>query len=100
MMRPMTRYEPASKYFRIGFGHPCFSRFCQTVKDREGAVRKDKEVMEKDTRWIYNDYQKGMVEARRTGKPLLVVLRCVPCLACAGIDRRCSPGDGFGAAAR
>ena len=58
----------------------------ETVKDREGAVRKDKEVMEKDTRWIYNDYQKGFAEAKRTGKPLLVVLRCVPCLACAGID--------------
>ncbi|HUR47050.1 MAG TPA: Trx7/PDZ domain-containing (seleno)protein [Candidatus Saccharimonadales bacterium] len=29
---------------------------------------------------------KGFTEAKRTGKPLLVVLRCVPCLACAGID--------------
>jgi hypothetical protein len=60
--------------------------FAEAVKDREGAVRKDKEVMEKDTRWIYNDYQRGFAEAQRTGKPLLVVLRCVPCLACAGID--------------
>src|SRR5207253_4645303 len=40
----------------------------------------------KDARWIYNDYQKGFADARRTGKPLLAVLRCVPCLACAGID--------------
>ena len=60
--------------------------FADTVKDREGAVRKDKATLENDARWIYNDYQRGFAEARRTGKPLLVVLRCVPCLACAGID--------------
>lgn len=58
----------------------------ETVKDREGAVRSDKATMENDARWIYNDYQKGFAEANRTGKPLLVVLRCVPCLACMGID--------------
>lgn len=58
----------------------------ETVKDREGSVREDKATMEKDTRWIYNDWEKGLAEGKRTGKPVLVVLRCVPCLACAGID--------------
>ncbi|MGB8167181.1 MAG: Trx7/PDZ domain-containing (seleno)protein [Chthoniobacteraceae bacterium] len=58
----------------------------ETVKDREGAVRNDRATMEKDARWIYNDWARGFAEAKRTGKPLLVVLRCVPCLACAGID--------------
>lgn len=58
----------------------------ETVKDREGAVRDDKAAMEKDTRWIYNDWEKGFAEGKRTGKPVLVVLRCVPCLSCAGID--------------
>ena len=58
----------------------------EAVKDREGAVRNDRAAMEKDTRWIYNDWPRGFAEAQRTGKPLLVVLRCVPCLACAGID--------------
>ena len=28
--------------------------------------------------WIYNDLQAGLAEARKTGKPLLVVIRCVP----------------------
>ena len=60
--------------------------FAETVKDREGSVRKDKAAMENDARWAYNDVDRGFTEARRTGKPLLVVLRCVPCLACAGID--------------
>ncbi|MFZ4681936.1 MAG: Trx7/PDZ domain-containing (seleno)protein [Terrimicrobiaceae bacterium] len=58
----------------------------ETVKDREGAVRDDRAAMEQNSRWIYNDWQKGFEEAKRTGKPLMVVLRCVPCKACAGID--------------
>jgi hypothetical protein len=58
----------------------------EAVKDREGAVRGDRERMQNDERWIYEDYQKGFAEARRTGKPLLIVLRCVPCLACMGLD--------------
>ena len=58
----------------------------ETVKDREGAVRQDRAAMEHDARWIYNDVQRGFAEAERAGKPLMVVLRCVPCLACAGID--------------
>ena len=62
------------------------SSFAAAVKDRETAVRDDKKTLENDARWIYNDYQKGFDEAKRTGKPLLVVMRCVPCLACAGID--------------
>ena len=62
------------------------SAVAETVKDREGAVREDRAAMEKDARWIYNDFSRGLAEAKRTGKPLLVVLRCVPCLACAGID--------------
>lgn len=58
----------------------------ETVKDREKAVRTDKAEMQNDARWIYNDWQKGFAEAKRTGKPLLVVLRCVPCLSCMGLD--------------
>ncbi len=58
----------------------------ETVKDREGAVRNDKASMENNARWIYNDLAKGFATAKSSGKPLLVVLRCVPCLACMGID--------------
>src|SRR5260221_7098341 len=62
------------------------SSLAETAKDREVAVRDDRAAMEKDARWIYNDFKAGFAEAKRTGKPLLVVLRCVPCLACSGID--------------
>ncbi len=60
--------------------------FSATVTNREAAVRADRATMEKDARWIYSDLQRGMTEAKWKGKPLLVVLRCVPCLSCAGID--------------
>lgn len=62
------------------------SAFADTVKDREGAVRGDKAAMENDKRWIYNDWQRGFEQAKWSHKPLLVVLRCVPCLSCQGID--------------
>lgn len=60
----------------------------ETVADRKAAVLNDRAAMEKDPRWIYNDFERGFAEGRRTGKPVLIVLRCIPCLACAGIDAR------------
>lgn len=67
-------------------GRPFFLCSGETVKDREGSVRTDKAKMEKSSRWVYNDLPSGFAEAKRTGKPLMVVLRCVPCLACMGMD--------------
>lgn len=58
----------------------------ETVKDREGAVRADKAKLEAGTRWNYDDVEGGFALAAKSGKPLLVVLRCIPCLACMGID--------------
>lgn len=58
----------------------------ETVADRKGAVLKDRALLGEDPRWIYDDYERAFAEGRRTGKPVLVVLRCIPCLACIGID--------------
>jgi serine protease Do len=58
----------------------------EAVKDREGAVRSDRDHMQANDRWIYNDIDRGFAEGKKTGKPVLVVLRCVPCKACMGID--------------
>jgi hypothetical protein len=63
-----------------------FTAKSEAVKDREGAVRGDRAKMENDARWIYNDVERGFAEAAKSGKPLLVVLRCVPCLSCMGMD--------------
>lgn len=36
--------------------------------------------------WIYNDLEKAKAQARRTGKPIFVTFRCVPCEACKAFD--------------
>ncbi len=53
---------------------------------REEKVRGDRRAFETDGHWIYNDLEAGVAQAKRTGKPLLVVFRCVPCEACAQLD--------------
>ena len=54
--------------------------------DREAKVRADKERVEADAKWIYDDLPRGVDEAKKSGKPLLVVFRCIPCEACAKLD--------------
>jgi hypothetical protein len=56
------------------------------AQTREEKVRADRRKVEADGFWIYNDLAKGMAEAKESGKPLLVVLRCVPCVECVRLD--------------
>jgi len=46
--------------------------------DRDSTILRDQEEVEATGSWIYNDLKGGFAEARKTGKPLLVLLRCVP----------------------
>lgn len=55
-------------------------------KTREEKVREDRAKVEAEGFWIYNDLPRGFAEAKRTGKPLLVVLRCIPCEECVKLD--------------
>lgn len=82
----MSFMNPARVLVAILFIVWCDLSPAAAVKDREGAVRQDKATMENDARWIYNDVDRGFAEAKKAGKPLLVVLRCVPCLSCVGLD--------------
>ena len=41
-----------------------------------GIALKD---LEPASHWIYDNWQQAQAEAKTTGKPLLVVLRCIPC---------------------
>ena len=79
-MNPTRIFAALALLNFVSLGHAA------AVKDREGAVRGDKAGMENDARWIYNDVDCGFAEAKKAGKPLLVVLRCVPCLSCVGLD--------------
>lgn len=56
------------------------------AQERELKVRGDQARMLKEGFWIYNDLAKGLEQAKATGKPLLVVFRCIPCEACAQLD--------------
>ena len=47
------------------------------AQDRETKVRNDRKNVEEAGRWIYNDLPKGIAEAKKTGKPLLVIFRCL-----------------------
>lgn len=56
------------------------------AQSREEKVRGDRERVLNEGFWIYNDLETGFDQARRTGKPLLVVLRCIPCEECVKLD--------------
>lgn len=57
-------------------------------KDRNTMVRDDRARIVDDGFWIYNDIDKGLSQAQATGKPLLVIFRCIPCEACAQLDEQ------------
>src|SRR5438045_621931 len=60
---------------------------CAVVaQTREEKVRGDKAKVEADGFWIYNDLARGYSEAKKTGQPLLVALRCIPCEQCVKLD--------------
>jgi hypothetical protein len=48
------------------------------AEDRDAKVRNDRQDVLSTGLWIYNDLPAGFAEARRTGKPLLVIFRCIP----------------------
>ena len=56
------------------------------AQTREEIVRADKEKVEREGFWMYNDIPGAFAEAERTGKPIIVVLRCLPCHECVKLD--------------
>lgn len=53
---------------------------------RDEMVREDKRKVTEDGFWIYNDLDQAFRQAKETGKPILVVLRCIPCHECVKLD--------------
>jgi len=58
----------------------------QQKKTRDQKVREDRDKVTQQGFWIYNDLESGFQQARQSGKPLLVVLRCIPCEECVKLD--------------
>jgi hypothetical protein len=65
----------------------------QERKNRDELVRDDLAEVVGDGFWIYNDLPKGILTAQLTGKPLLVVFRCIPCENCAQLDSEIAERD-------
>ncbi len=55
-------------------------------QDRDAKVRGDRATFEGSADWVYNDLEQGRKLARESGKPLFVVVRCIPCEACQKFD--------------
>ncbi len=56
------------------------------AQTRDEMVHEDRRKVTEDGFWIYNDLDKAFREAELTGKPILVVLRCIPCHECVKLD--------------
>ncbi len=56
------------------------------AQTREEKVRNDKQKVEAAGYWIYNDVPRAFAEAKQTGKPIVAVLRCLPCVECVKLD--------------
>ncbi|QDV33182.1 Trx7/PDZ domain-containing (seleno)protein [Tautonia plasticadhaerens] len=56
------------------------------AQDRATRVRGDRDTFAESLTWIYNDLGEGMAAAREQDKPLMAVVRCIPCEACQEFD--------------
>ncbi len=45
---------------------------------REQAVRNDRQNLEADQSWIYDDLELAMADAKAQQKPIMVLIRCLP----------------------
>ena len=47
----------------------------RAAESRDAKVRQDRQDVQATELWIYNDLAQGFAQAKKTGKPLLVVFR-------------------------
>jgi serine protease Do len=57
------------------------------AQDRLTKVRNDRRSVIDDGYWLYNDVLAAKEQAKESGKPILVVVRCIPCEHGAGLDQ-------------
>jgi len=78
--RVPTRW-PASRFGVCLVGLVCLGSLplsrCSALADDVSDQLKDRRQAEENN-WVYNSLSKGFAEAKRTGKPMFVVIRCPP----------------------
>lgn len=83
-MRTTLVFAIAATVFCFFVGPIAGDELRERLKDANGA---------QTDLWVYNDIPKAIAEARRTGKPLFVTFRCVPCKDCAAFDADVANGN-------
>lgn len=63
------------------------------AQTREEKVRGDKARVEAEGIWIYGDFPRALEQAKEKGKPIMAVLRCIPCEECVKLDDELIDGD-------
>ncbi len=48
------------------------------AQSRDEKVRSDRETILDDETWHYDDLESAFADAKREGKPVMAVLRCIP----------------------
>ncbi|MCR9201256.1 MAG: PDZ domain-containing protein [Planctomycetaceae bacterium] len=56
------------------------------AQTRDEIVRGDRKKVEAEGFWMYNDIPGAFRRAEQTGRPIVVVLRCLPCHECVKLD--------------
>lgn len=56
------------------------------AQDNTQKVRADRERFETKKDWLYNDVPEAYRQAKAFGKPIMAVLRCIPCEECVKLD--------------
>jgi hypothetical protein len=53
---------------------------------RAEKLKLDRRQFEDDGYWIYNDFDRAIREAAASNRPIIAVLRCIPCEECVKLD--------------
>ncbi|RPI83815.1 MAG: PDZ domain-containing protein [Planctomycetaceae bacterium] len=56
------------------------------AQTRREKILDDRSKVVAEGFWIYNDLPEGLAQAKKSGLPLLVALRCLPCEECVKLD--------------
>lgn len=56
------------------------------AQTREEKVRNDRSKFESLGLWHYNNLEAGFQQAKSSGQPIMIVLRCIPCEECVKLD--------------
>ena len=64
----------------------CLNAVAVAQSERELKVQKDRQLFASKSDWLYNDLDQAYRQARQTGKPIMAVMRCIPCEECVKLD--------------